>query len=201
MSGIVLLHDLDGLRAQVREWKRQGLRVGIVPTMGILHEGHFSLVRLAREHADRVVASVFVNPTQFGPNEDFSRYPRTPGQDAAGLQAAGCDALWMPSVDAMYPYGAGNAVRIHVPGITDTLDGAHRPGHFDGVATVVARLFNQVPARRATRSRRTPKRPCARRGSRRITRWSGAPISVRRTPMARARSGSRWSRPGWAGPG
>ena len=144
MSGIVLLHDLDGLRAQVREWKRQGLRVGFVPTMGNLHEGHFSLVRLAREHADRVVASVFVNPTQFGLNEDFSRYPRTPGQDAAGLQAAGCDALWMPSVDAMYPYGAGNAVRIHVPGITDTLDGAHRPGHFDGVATVVARLFNQV---------------------------------------------------------
>ena len=144
MSGIVLLHDLDGLRAQVRGWKRQGLRVGFVPTMGNLHEGHFSLVRLAREHADRVVASVFVNPTQFGPNEDFSRYPRTPGQDAAGLQAAGCDALWMPSVDAMYPYGAGNAVRIHVPGITDTLDGAHRPGHFDGVATVVARLFNQV---------------------------------------------------------
>jgi pantoate--beta-alanine ligase len=93
-----------------------------------------------------VVASVFVNPTQFGPNEDFSRYPRTPGQDAEGLQAAGCDALWLPSVETMYPYGPERCVRMHVPGVTDTLEGAHRPGHFDGVATVVARLFNQVQA-------------------------------------------------------
>jgi pantoate--beta-alanine ligase len=92
------------------------------------------------------VASVFVNPTQFGPHEDFGRYPRTPNADAQGLHAAGCDALWLPSVEAMYPYGAEHAVRMHVPGITDTLDGAHRPGHFDGVTTVVARLFNQVQA-------------------------------------------------------
>jgi pantoate--beta-alanine ligase len=91
-----------------------------------------------------VVASVFVNPTQFGPDEDFARYPRTADADAAGLDVAGCDALWLPPVDVMYPYGPANAVRIHVPGITDTLDGAHRPGHFDGVATVVARLLNQV---------------------------------------------------------
>lgn len=138
------IRDLDALRAHVRGWKRDGLRVGFVPTMGNLHAGHHSLVTLARAHADRVVASVFVNPTQFGPNEDFARYPRTPEQDAAGLEAAGCDALWRPSVEAMYPYGAEHAVRMHVPGITDTLDGAHRPGHFDGVATVVARLFNQV---------------------------------------------------------
>jgi pantoate--beta-alanine ligase len=112
--------------------------------MGNLHAGHFSLVRLAREHADRVVASVFVNPTQFGPNEDFARYPRTPDEDAAGLGAAGCDLLWMPSVETMYPYGSANAVRMQVPGVTDVLEGAHRPGHFDGVATVVARLFLQV---------------------------------------------------------
>jgi len=138
------IRELDALRAHVREWKREGLRIGFVPTMGNLHAGHHSLVRLAREHADKVVASVFVNPTQFGPNEDFGRYPRTPEQDAAGLAAAGCDALWLPSVDAMYPYGPDNAVHMHVPGITDTLDGAHRPGHFDGVATVVSRLFNQV---------------------------------------------------------
>jgi pantoate--beta-alanine ligase len=141
---IVVLRELDALRAQVAAWKRDGLRIGFVPTMGNLHAGHHSLVALARADADRVVASVFVNPTQFGPNEDYARYPRTPEQDAAGLQAAGCDALWLPSVEAMYPYGADHAVRIHVPGITDTLDGAHRPGHFDGVATVVARLFNQV---------------------------------------------------------
>ena len=141
---ILVLRELDALRAQVAAWKRDGLRIGFVPTMGNLHAGHHSLVALARAQADRVVASVFVNPTQFGPNEDYARYPRTPEQDAAGLQAAGCDALWLPSVEAMYPYGADHAVRIHVPGITDTLDGAHRPGHFDGVATVVARLFNQV---------------------------------------------------------
>ncbi|MEJ7747143.1 MAG: pantoate--beta-alanine ligase, partial [Luteimonas sp.] len=111
---------------------------------GNLHAGHHSLVALARQQADRVVASVFVNPTQFGPNEDFNRYPRTPVADAAGLDAVGCDALWMPSVETMYPFGADAAVRMRVPGITDVLDGAHRPGHFDGVVTVVSRLFNQV---------------------------------------------------------
>lgn len=143
---IAILRELEALRAQVGEWKRAGLRIGFVPTMGNLHAGHHSLVALARRHADRVVASVFVNPTQFGPNEDFARYPRTPEQDAEGLQAAGCDTLWLPSVEAMYPYGADRCVRMHVPGVTDTLEGAHRPGHFDGVATVVARLFNQVQA-------------------------------------------------------
>ena len=143
---IAIHRELEALRAQVGDWKRAGLRVGFVPTMGNLHAGHHSLVALARRHADRVVASVFVNPTQFGPNEDFSRYPRTPGQDAEGLQAAGCDALWLPSVETMYPYGPERCVRMHVPGVTDTLEGAHRPGHFDGVATVVARLFNQVQA-------------------------------------------------------
>ena len=141
---IEIVRELDALRAQVGAWKRAGLRIGFVPTMGNLHAGHYSLVELARRHAERIVASVFVNPTQFGPNEDFSRYPRTPEADAHGLQAAGCNVLWLPGVDAMYPYGADHAVRMHVPGITDTLDGAHRPGHFDGVATVVARLFNQV---------------------------------------------------------
>ncbi|BDU16105.1 pantoate--beta-alanine ligase [Lysobacter auxotrophicus] len=136
--------DLELLRERVRSWKRDGLRVAFVPTMGNLHDGHFSLVRLAREHADRVVASVFVNPTQFGPNEDFARYPRTPGADARGLEAAGCDALWLPSVEAMYPYGVEATVRVQVPDVTSTLEGASRPGHFDGVATVVSRLFNQV---------------------------------------------------------
>ena len=141
---IRIVESLDALRAQVAQWKREGLRVGFVPTMGNLHPGHFSLVGLARAHADRVVASVFVNPTQFGPNEDFARYPRTPEQDARGLEGAGCDLLWLPSVETMYPFGPGNAVRMRVPGITDVLDGAHRPGHFDGVVTVVSRLFNQV---------------------------------------------------------
>ena len=141
---IETIAELARLRDRVGEWKREGLRVGFVPTMGNLHAGHHSLVALARQHADKVVASVFVNPTQFGPNEDFARYPRTPDADAAGLDAAGCDLLWMPGVEAMYPYGPDGAVRMRVPGITDVLDGAHRPGHFDGVCTVVARLFNQV---------------------------------------------------------
>ena len=143
---IEVISQLGALRARINGWKQESLRVGFVPTMGNLHAGHFSLVELARRHADKVVASVFVNPTQFGPNEDFGRYPRTRDADTNGLQAAGCDALWLPSVDAMYPFGADHAVRMHVPGITDTLDGASRPGHFDGVATVVARLFNQVQA-------------------------------------------------------
>ena len=135
---------LAELRGHVAEWKRAGLRIGFVPTMGNLHAGHHSLVALARKHCDRVVASVFVNPTQFGPNEDFARYPRTPDADAAGLANAGAHLLWMPDVATMYPYGSDNAVRIRVPGVTDTLEGAHRPGHLDGVATVVARLFLQV---------------------------------------------------------
>ncbi len=136
--------ELAALRERVRGWKREGLRVAFVPTMGNLHDGHFSLVQLAREHAQRVVASVFVNPTQFGPNEDFAQYPRTPEADARGLQAAGCDAMWLPSVETMYPYGVEATVRVQVPHVTESLEGARRPGHFDGVATVVSRLFNQV---------------------------------------------------------
>ena len=135
---------LGALRERVRQWKREGLRVGFVPTMGNLHAGHYSLVALAREHADRVVSSVFVNPTQFGPNEDFTRYPRTPEQDTSGLEAAGCDVLWLPDVESMYPFGVELAANVHVPGVSAVLEGEHRPGHFDGVCTVVSRLFNQV---------------------------------------------------------
>jgi pantoate--beta-alanine ligase len=132
------------LREQVGDWRRQGLRIGFVPTMGNLHAGHFALVSLARQHADKVVASIFVNPTQFGPNEDYARYPRTPDSDIDGLRANGCDALLLPSVEEMYPFGTMGCVQMHVPGITDILCGAHRPGHFNGVAQVVARLFNMV---------------------------------------------------------
>src|SRR4249919_3864525 len=141
---IRIVSELTDLRAQVLEWKRAGQRVGFVPTMGNLHAGHFSLVRLARTRVERVIASVFVNPTQFGPNEDFDRYPRTPDADASGLAAAGCDLLWLPSVQTMYPHGPDASVQVRVPAVTEVLEGAHRPGHFDGVATVVARLFNQV---------------------------------------------------------
>ncbi len=136
--------ELSRLRAVVAGWKREGLRVALVPTMGNLHAGHYSLVKLARQHADRVVSSVFVNPTQFGPNEDFTRYPRTPEADTSGLQDAGCDVLWLPTVESMYPFGVELAANVHVPGVSALLEGAHRPGHFDGVCTVVSRLFNQV---------------------------------------------------------
>ena len=135
---------LSELRQRIAGWKRAGDRIGFVPTMGNLHAGHQRLVELARQQADRVVASVFVNPTQFGPSEDYSQYPRTPEAEAAGLEASGCDLLWLPSVSTMYPHGAEATVRVQVPGVTGVLEGAHRPGHFDGVATVVARLFNQV---------------------------------------------------------
>ncbi|WP_329740702.1 pantoate--beta-alanine ligase [Dyella sp. A6] len=138
------VHDVPALRAAIRGWHAQGQTVGLVPTMGNLHAGHFSLIKLARTRADRVVASVFVNPTQFGPSEDFERYPRTLGQDQAGLAEQGCDLLFAPEVATMYPYGAQHSVSLHVPQITDTLEGAHRPGHFDGVATVVCKLFNLV---------------------------------------------------------
>ncbi len=146
MTGAMMqvLTSVAELRVQLLSWKRAGQSVGFVPTMGNLHAGHHALIELARQHADRVVASVFVNPTQFGPNEDFARYPRTLDADAGGLAAHGCDTLFAPTLSEMYPQGADHAVQVRVPGITTILDGAHRPGHFDGVATVVARLLNMV---------------------------------------------------------
>ncbi len=136
------VQDVAALRAVVRGWRSQGYTVGFVPTMGNLHAGHQSLIKLARARTDRVVASIFVNPTQFGPHEDFERYPRTLIQDQAGLAEQGCDLLFAPEVATIYPYGAAQTVSVHVPQITETLEGAHRPGHFDGVATVVCKLFN-----------------------------------------------------------
>ncbi|MEO6926723.1 MAG: pantoate--beta-alanine ligase [Rhodanobacter sp.] len=138
------VQDAPALRAAIRGWRGKGQTVGFVPTMGNLHAGHQSLIKLARARADRVVASVFVNPTQFGPNEDFERYPRTLVQDQAVLANEGCDLLFAPEVGTIYPFGAGHSVSLRVPQITEILEGAHRPGHFDGVATVVCKLFNLV---------------------------------------------------------
>ena len=138
------VQDAPALRAAIRGWRSKGQTVGFVPTMGNLHAGHQSLIKLARARTDRVVASVFVNPTQFGPHEDFERYPRTLLQDQTALTDEGCDLLFAPEVAIIYPYGAGHSVSLHVPQITDTLEGAHRAGHFDGVATVVCKLFNLV---------------------------------------------------------
>ena len=138
------VQDVPALRAAIRGWRSKGQTVGFVPTMGNLHAGHQSLVKLARARTDRVVASVFVNPTQFGPNEDFERYPRTLLQDQTALTEQDCDLLFAPDVATLYPFGAEYSVSLHVPQITDMLEGAHRPGHFDGMATVVCKLFNLV---------------------------------------------------------
>ena len=130
------------MQAEARRLKRAGQRLALVPTMGALHDGHLSLVALARRYADHVTASVFVNPTQFGPSEDFARYPRDPDGDARRLEDAGCDALFLPSVDEVYPFGTDDGVAVTVADLDAHLDGPHRPGHFAGVTTVVARLFN-----------------------------------------------------------
>jgi len=138
------VHAIGELRSQVTAWRKAGQRVAFVPTMGNLHRGHVELVRRAREIAPRVVASVFVNPLQFGPNEDFDRYPRSLPEDQAKLSDAKCDLLFAPSAREIYPHGLEQLSRITVPGLSTILCGHFRPGHFDGVATVVNLLFNVV---------------------------------------------------------
>jgi pantoate--beta-alanine ligase len=135
---------ISDVRQHVSRWHEAKQRVVFVPTMGNLHAGHVSLIEAAREHGDKFVASIFVNPMQFGPNEDFAHYPRTPTQDAKMLEAAGCDLMFMPDVGEIYPNGADQATRVEVPGISNILCGEFRPGHFEGVATIVAKLFNIV---------------------------------------------------------
>src|SRR6187455_1878996 len=135
---------IAAVREQVSRWHAAGERVVFVPTMGNLHAGHVSLIETARAHGKRFVASIFVNPMQFGPNEDFAHYPRTPTLDAKMLSEAGCDLMFMPEVGEIYPNGADQATRVEVPGISDILCGEFRPGHFEGVATVVAKLFHIV---------------------------------------------------------
>jgi pantoate--beta-alanine ligase len=137
-----ILSSATDARSAVRAAKQQGKVVGFVPTMGALHAGHISLVKAAKSRCDFVAASIFVNPTQFGPNEDLARYPRTFEADREKLQAEGVDLLFAPSVEEMYPAGA--VTFVIVQGISDRLDGRSRPGHFHGVSTVVAKLFNII---------------------------------------------------------
>ena len=135
---------IAAVRERVSAWRRQGKRVAFVPTMGNLHPGHISLIELARKKGDRFVASIFVNPMQFGPNEDYAHYPRTPRNDEQMLAEAGCDLMFMPDVAEIYPRGYEHDTRVAVPELSAVLDGEFRPGHFDGVSTVVSKLFNIV---------------------------------------------------------
>jgi pantoate--beta-alanine ligase len=130
-----------------RQWRREGLAIGLVPTMGALHAGHLSLVESARAENSRVIVSIFVNPIQFGLGEDFQRYPRDPDRDAELLQRTGINAIYRPSVDVMYP--AGSNTRVHVSGVSELFEGTARPGHFEGVATVVTKLFAATEPDRA----------------------------------------------------
>jgi pantoate--beta-alanine ligase len=135
---------ISAVREHVRRWRNEGRRVAFVPTMGNLHAGHMSLIEAARRHGDRFVASIFVNPMQFGPNEDYAHYPRTPQQDERMLVEAGCNLMFMPDVAQIYPNGSERATRVDVPSLSRILDGEFRPGHFEGVSTIVATLFHIV---------------------------------------------------------
>lgn len=138
---MLVIHTKQELAEQIVEWRHNGDHIALVPTMGSLHAGHLSLVELAREHAERVIVSVFVNPTQFGDGEDFDKYPRTLERDTLHLKKTPADMIFAPDVETMYPFGPDKATTVSVPDLTENFCGAARPGHFDGVTTVVARLF------------------------------------------------------------
>ena len=141
---MLVVDTKQALHELLREWRHDDEHVALVPTMGNLHAGHSSLVDIAREHAERVVVTVFVNPTQFGDDEDFDEYPRTLERDTRRLRQIRADVLFTPDVDTVYPFGIEKATRVTVPYLTDKFCGSFRPGHFDGVTSVVARLFALV---------------------------------------------------------
>lgn len=146
-SKTLCIQEIALLRAHIKKWRQKGESIAFVPTMGNLHAGHLQLVSEAKAQADRVVVSIFVNPTQFGAGEDFSSYPRTEEEDLSRLQALAADVVFMPGVTAMYP--VAGLTKVSVSGVSEGLCGAVRPGHFDGVATVVCKLFNIVQADKA----------------------------------------------------
>jgi len=138
------VNNINELRQQINEWRQQGLKIAFVPTMGNLHQGHISLVDEAHKHADKIVASIFVNPMQFGANEDIDKYPRTLEADQEKLVAAGTDLLFTPTPQIIYPKGLDKQSFVEVPNVSEGYCGESRPGHFRGVATVVCKLFNLV---------------------------------------------------------
>jgi len=139
-----IIANIDVLREQVIAWRRQGLSTAFVPTMGNLHDGHLTLVKEAQKFADRVVVSIFVNPMQFNQAADLAAYPRTLDEDCRALQSVDTDLVFTPSPELIYPHGLASQTFIQVPCISEVLEGAHRPGHFNGVSTIVAKLFNLV---------------------------------------------------------
>ncbi len=141
---MIVVHTKKELDEQLAEWRQHDDHIALVPTMGNLHAGHISLVELAREHAERVVVSIFVNPTQFAEGDDFDEYPRTLERDTRRLKTSAADLIFAPSVETMYPFGLKDATTVSVPRLTENFCGASRPGHFDGVTSVVARLFGLV---------------------------------------------------------
>jgi pantoate--beta-alanine ligase len=179
-----VVRTVAALRAVVADWRRDGEKVALVPTMGALHDGHASLIRLARSRAERTIATIFVNPKQFGPNEDFAAYPRGEAADAALLAAKGCDLLYAPGVEAIYPQGF--ATTVSVSGLTTVLDGAARPGHFDGVATVVTKLLTQAGPDLAVFGEKDYQQLLV---IRRLARDLDLPVEIVGAPTARAEDG------------
>mgnify|MGYP001555624332 CR=1 FL=1 len=143
---MLVTHTQQELAEQIAEWRHHDEHIALVPTMGSLHVGHLSLVELAREHAERVIVSIFVNPTQFGEGEDFDNYPRSLERDKRRLKKTAADMIFAPDVETLYPFGPDKATTVSVPGLTENFCGATRPGHFDGVTSVVARIFSIVVA-------------------------------------------------------
>jgi pantoate--beta-alanine ligase len=170
--------------AASRKWRGEGLTLGLVPTMGALHTGHLSLIEEACRENSRVVVSIFVNPIQFGPGEDFERYPRDPQRDAELLKKAGIDAVYRPSVEVMYP--PGSSTRIHVAGVSEGLEGAARPVHFDGVATVVAKLLSAVEPDRAYFGQKDAQQVAV---VKRLARDLDLPVEIRVCPTVREADG------------
>lgn len=179
-----LFHTIQDIRAYVRAQKALGKSIALVPTMGALHEGHLTLIRTAKQSADIVIVSVFVNPTQFGPNEDYDAYPRTLDADCQGATNAGADAVFAPSPSEMYPNGY--ATYVNVEGITDLLCGAQRPGHFRGVATVVTKLFHIVQPDRAYFGQKDAQQVLV---IRRFTADLNLPVEICMVPIVRDENG------------
>lgn len=179
-----IITTVKGMQERTEELRRTGSTIGCVPTMGFLHEGHASLVRASASRHDRTVTSIFVNPTQFGPNEDFGRYPRDFERDVATVGTAGGSIIFAPTVEEMYP--DGYATSIHITGVTDPLEGGFRPGHFDGVATVVAKLLIAMQPHEALFGAKDYQQTCV---VKRLVRDLGLPVTITVEPTIREADG------------